>query len=75
MKQNEQLMVKFRLAFSRAVFSRFGIKVGIAASAIYYLKEQGVFKDSDEAHKVYGRINSALQPYLQEAKKHVPIEV
>lgn len=56
-------------------FSRFGIKVGIAAGAVYYLKEQGVFKSSDEAHQVYGKINNALQPYVQEVKKQIPIEV
>lgn len=55
-------------------FSRFGVKVGIAAGAVYYLKEEGVFKSSDEAHQVYGKINNALQPYLQEAKKQLPIE-
>lgn len=57
------------------IFSRFGIKVGIAGGAIYYLKEQGVFRSSDEAHQVYGKINSALQPYVQEVKKQLPVEV
>lgn len=59
----------------RTIFSRFGIKVGIAAGAVYYLKEQGVFRSSDEAHQVYGKINNALQPYVQEVKKQLPVQV
>lgn len=65
----------FESLFKKTVFSRFGIKVGIAAGAVYYLKEQGVFRSSDEAHQVYGKIGNALQPYVQEVKKQLPIEV
>lgn len=75
MNPDEKFFSSFRSAVKRSIFSRFGIKVGIAAGTIYYLNEQGVFKHSDEAHKVYGKINNALQPYVQEAKKQLPIEV
>lgn len=75
MKQDEKFFSSFQTAVIRSVFSRFGIKVGIAAGTIYYLNEEGVFKHSDEAHKVYGKINNALQPYLEEVKKQLPIEV
>lgn len=57
------------------VFSRFGVKVAIAGSAVYYLAEQGVWKNSDEAHKVYGKINSAVCPYIKQVTSQVPIEV
>lgn len=57
------------------VYSRFGIKVGIAGGAIYYLSEQGVFKRSDEAHQVYGKINDALGPYVEQVTKQIPVQV
>lgn len=56
-------------------FYRFGIKVGIAAGTVYYLSEQGVWKNSDEAHKVYDKLNTALSPYVKQVTEKVPIEV
>lgn len=63
------------MIISKNFICRFGIKVGIAVGAVYYIKEQGVFKSSDDAHQVYGKINNALQPYVQELKKQLPVEV
>lgn len=54
---------------------RFGIKVGIAAGAVYYLSEQGVWKSSDESHKIYGKLNTILSPYVKQVTEKVPIEV
>lgn len=54
---------------------RFGVKVGIAAGAVYYLSEQGVWKSSDESIKIYGKLNTILSPYVKQVTEKVPIEV
>lgn len=54
---------------------RFGIKLGIAAGAVYYLSEQGVWRSSDESHQIYGKLNTILSPYVKQVTENVPIEV
>lgn len=56
-------------------FYRFGIKVGIAAGAVYYLNEQGVWKDSEETQKIYGKLNTIASPYVKQVTEQLPFEV
>lgn len=59
----------------KSPYFRFGIKAGIAAGAVYYLNEQGVWKDSEEAHKIYGKLNTVLTPYAKQISEQVSFEV
>ncbi|KRT83760.1 hypothetical protein AMK59_4415 [Oryctes borbonicus] len=54
---------------------KFAVKVGIAGGAVYYLADQGVWKDSKETTKLYEKINETLKPYMQEARAQIPIEI
>ncbi|EFA11746.1 MICOS complex subunit MIC13 homolog QIL1 [Tribolium castaneum] len=54
---------------------RFAIKVGLAASAVYYLNNEGIWKESKESLKAYDKLNTTLEPYVQEARKQVPFEL
>lgn len=54
---------------------RFAVKLGLAGGAVYYVADQGVWKDSTETTKLFEKINEGLKPYLQEAKAQIPIEV
>ncbi|KAK9739083.1 MICOS complex subunit MIC13, QIL1 [Popillia japonica] len=54
---------------------RFAVKLGLAGGAVYYVADQGVWKDSTETTKLYEKINEGLKPYLQEAKAQIPIEI
>ncbi|KAI4460111.1 micos complex subunit mic13 [Holotrichia oblita] len=54
---------------------RLAVKLGLAGGAVYYVADQGVWKDSTETTKLYGKINEGLKPYLQEAKAQIPIEI
>ncbi|ERL85466.1 hypothetical protein D910_02885 [Dendroctonus ponderosae] len=60
--------------YSRGFF-RFAIKAGLAASAIYYVREQGVWKNSDETIETGKRLKSAVSPYIEEVKAQIPIEL
>ncbi|GJQ82566.1 hypothetical protein Trydic_g13021 [Trypoxylus dichotomus] len=54
---------------------KFAVKVGVAGGAVYYLADQGVWKDSNETTKLYEKINETLKPYIQEAKSQIPIDI
>jgi hypothetical protein len=54
---------------------RFSIKVGLAATAVYYLNKEGVWKESHESLKTYNRLNTTLEPYIKEVQKQIPIEL
>ncbi|XP_060526107.1 MICOS complex subunit MIC13 homolog QIL1 [Cylas formicarius] len=54
---------------------KFAVKVGLAASAVYYTKQQGIWRDSDESLKAYNKIKSELCPYVKQITSRVPIEL
>ncbi|GLV44102.1 QIL1 [Carabus blaptoides fortunei] len=54
---------------------RFGIKLGLATGAIYYVSEQGVWRGSDETVKLCNQICTAVSPYTNEIKKQIPYEL
>ncbi|XP_044262276.1 MICOS complex subunit MIC13 homolog QIL1 [Tribolium madens] len=54
---------------------RFAIKAGLAASAVYYLNNEGIWKESNESLKAYDKLNTTLKPYVQEVRKQVPFEL
>ncbi|XP_072384266.1 MICOS complex subunit MIC13 homolog QIL1 isoform X1 [Diabrotica undecimpunctata] len=56
-------------------FTRFAIKAGIAATAVYYIKEQGVWKQSDESIKAYEKIKEVACPYVKELTSQIPYEL
>jgi adenylosuccinate synthase len=49
--------------------------VGLAATAVYYLNKEGVWKESHESLKTYNRLNTTLEPYIKEVQKQIPFEV
>ncbi|KAJ3641125.1 hypothetical protein Zmor_027643 [Zophobas morio] len=54
---------------------RFAIKAGLAAGAVYYIKEEGIWKESQEALKAYDKLNTAMEPYVGEIRKQIPFEL
>jgi len=54
---------------------KFGLKVGIAAGACYYLAEEGVWKESTETSKLYSRLGNAISPMIKEVTAQVPIQI
>lgn len=61
--------------FFQIIFFRFTIKVGLASAAVYYVKEQGVWKNSNESIKTYEKLKETVKPYAQDLKAQIPIEV
>lgn len=49
--------------------------MGIATAAVYYIKEQDVWKSSNESVKTLERFKVICKPYVLEAKKQIPMEV
>lgn len=54
---------------------RFAVKVGVATAAVYYIKEQDVWKSSNESIKTIEKLKDGCKPYVQEIKTQIPIEV
>ncbi|XP_022919362.1 MICOS complex subunit MIC13 homolog QIL1 [Onthophagus taurus] len=54
---------------------RFAIKCGLAGAAVYYVSDQGVWKESKETTKLYNKINDFLCPYMKQAQAQLPIEI
>ncbi|KAL1513247.1 hypothetical protein ABEB36_002680 [Hypothenemus hampei] len=54
---------------------KFSIKAGLATAAIYYVREQGIWRNSDEAIEASNKIKSAVKPYVDEVKAQIPIEM
>ncbi|KAG5897050.1 hypothetical protein JTB14_025866 [Gonioctena quinquepunctata] len=53
---------------------KLALKVGIASAAVYYVKDQGVWKSSNESVKTYENLKELVDPYLQDIKSKIPIE-
>lgn len=66
---------ELRSRVSIRTFFRFAIKVGIAGGTVYYLSSVGVWKESAESTKIYGKLNTVLGPHIQDLRKQLPIEV
>ncbi|CAG9772432.1 unnamed protein product [Ceutorhynchus assimilis] len=63
------------MKFTPKTIKSFAIKAGIAASAVYYIKEQGIWKDSDAAIATGNRLKATLNPYVEEIKAQIPVEL
>lgn len=56
-------------------YFRFTVKAGIVVGAVYYVNEQGLWRESTETTKLYEKLCAATSPYIKQAKSHLPIEV
>ncbi|XP_018579220.1 MICOS complex subunit MIC13 homolog QIL1 isoform X2 [Anoplophora glabripennis] len=54
---------------------KFAVKVGLATAAVYYVKEQGVWKNSNESIKTYEKLKETAKPYVQDLKAQLPVEL
>lgn len=63
------------MLFLKTEYSRFTIKAGLAGGAVYYLADQGVWKESTESIKICDRMNIKMKPYVDDIKKQIPFEV
>ncbi|XP_030756719.1 MICOS complex subunit MIC13 homolog QIL1 isoform X2 [Sitophilus oryzae] len=54
---------------------KFAIKAAIAGTAVYYIKEQGIFNKSDESIESYRKLKQAVSPYIQDVTSQIPIEL
>nr|CAI5833954.1 unnamed protein product [Callosobruchus analis] len=53
---------------------KLAVKIGIASAAVYYMKEQGIWRPSDESIKTLDKMKLAAQPYVETVKKQIPFE-
>lgn len=51
------------------------MKVGIATAAVYYIKEQNVWRSSNESVETLERLKGVCKPYVQEMTSQIPVEV
>lgn len=63
------------ICFYLYILFRFAVKVGLATAAVYYVKDQGVWKNSNESIKTYEKLKETVKPYVQDLKSQIPIEV
>ncbi|XP_019869713.1 MICOS complex subunit MIC13 homolog QIL1 isoform X2 [Aethina tumida] len=54
---------------------KLAVKVGLAAGAVYYIKDQGVWKESEETQKTCQELKSTINPYIRDLKAQIPIEL
>lgn len=54
---------------------RFAVKLGIATASVYYLKEQNVWKSSNDSVRILEKIKETCKPYVLEIKNQIPVEV
>ncbi|KAF7269186.1 hypothetical protein GWI33_017762 [Rhynchophorus ferrugineus] len=54
---------------------KFAIKAAIAGTAVYYVNEQGIWNKSEESIQSYKRLRTAVDPYIQEVTKQIPVEL
>ncbi|KAJ8920416.1 hypothetical protein NQ315_005282 [Exocentrus adspersus] len=54
---------------------KFAVKLGLAGAAVYFTKEEGVWKNSDESVKTYNKMKQSVRPYIQEIKTQLPVEL
>ncbi|XP_055627677.1 MICOS complex subunit MIC13 homolog QIL1-like [Toxorhynchites rutilus septentrionalis] len=52
---------------------RFAIKAGLAGGAVYYSRQEGIWKENTD--EVYERYCKALQPHLTSVRQYLPVEV
>ncbi|VEN34738.1 unnamed protein product [Callosobruchus maculatus] len=57
-----------------AVPKLLAVKIGIASAAVYYMKEQGIWRPSDESIKTLDKMKLTVQPYVETVKKQIPFE-
>ncbi|KAJ8962014.1 hypothetical protein NQ314_005796 [Rhamnusium bicolor] len=54
---------------------KFAVKVGLATTAVYYINEQGVWRNSNESVRTYEKFKDTIKPYIQDVKSQIPIEL
>uniref|UniRef100_A0A182KAE9 MICOS complex subunit MIC13 n=1 Tax=Anopheles christyi TaxID=43041 RepID=A0A182KAE9_9DIPT len=52
---------------------RFAVKVGLAGSAVYYSKQEGIWEEDTE--KVYERYATAMKPHIESLKQQIPLDI
>ncbi|XP_058831048.1 MICOS complex subunit MIC13 homolog QIL1 [Topomyia yanbarensis] len=52
---------------------KFIAKNGLAGSAVYYTRKEGIWNENTD--QVYERYSSALQPHIASVKQQIPIDV
>lgn len=57
------------------LFFRFGVKVGILSSAVYYSKQAGVWEDSSRTYQLSKCLIAFLKPYVKPAFRKVENEL
>lgn len=71
-----QVMMKGRGNAENAIdYCRFAVKVGLAGTAIYYMKKEGIWNESELSLKALDKLNEASKPHLDQIKAQVPLEV
>jgi pyridoxine/pyridoxamine 5'-phosphate oxidase len=51
------------------------IKSGIVFGTVYYVREAGVWEDSEKTAQLYGNIKKSLCPYWKKLRSQIPMEV
>ncbi|KAJ8985775.1 hypothetical protein NQ317_014428 [Molorchus minor] len=54
---------------------KFAFKVGLATATVYYVRDQGVWRNSTESVQTYERLKETVRPYVQEVTSQIPIEL
>ncbi|XP_045463487.1 MICOS complex subunit MIC13 homolog QIL1 [Harmonia axyridis] len=53
----------------------FAVKLGVAGTAIYYMKKEGLWDDSEVSLKALDRLKEVSQPHLEQIKAQVPLDL
>ncbi|XP_066149831.1 MICOS complex subunit MIC13 homolog QIL1-like [Euwallacea fornicatus] len=53
----------------------FAIKAGLAGTAVYYVRNQGIWNTSEEAIEASKRVKTAVDPYLNDLLRQIPFEL
>ncbi|KAL3280295.1 hypothetical protein HHI36_017785 [Cryptolaemus montrouzieri] len=54
---------------------RLAVKVGLAGTAVYYLKEEGVWNESEVSLKSLDKLKETVNPHLEQIKAQVPLKL
>ncbi|KOB76903.1 Protein QIL1 [Operophtera brumata] len=54
---------------------KFGVKLAVLGSAVYYTIDKGIWKDSATTSAFYEELESGVSPYVGELKKQIPYEL
>lgn len=68
-------MYFFGFLVIKQISFRFAVKVGVATAAVYYLKEQDVWKSSNDSIKTLEKVKDSCKPLVQDIKTQIPFEV